>query len=173
MRENPPSRAVSSETSLDTGSFTLAPSACATRPGRSLSRVVGVKDATGDLARPMLEQLHIKRPFCYFSGDDATAVAYNVADGTGCISVTANVAPYLSAAMQLACLHGIYRDAIAIQRKLMPLHQPLFAEPSPAGVKYAVSLLGHCEPECRLPIVSLSDATKVTIRSAMSQLKLI
>jgi 4-hydroxy-tetrahydrodipicolinate synthase len=138
-----------------------------------LTRVVGVEDATGDLARPMLEQLHIKRPFCYFSGDDATAVAYNVAGGTGCISVTANVAPYLCAAMQRACLHDNYRDAIAIQRKLMPLHQALFAEPSPAGVKYAVSLLGHCEPECRLPIVPLSDATKATIRSAMSQLKLI
>jgi 4-hydroxy-tetrahydrodipicolinate synthase len=139
----------------------------------TLPRVIGVKDATGDLARPMLEQMHIKRSFCYFSGDDATAVAYNVSGGTGCISVTANVAPYLCAAMQFACLHGNYRDAVAIQTKLLPLHQVLFAEPSPAGVKYAVSLLGHCEPECRLPIVPLADTIKSAIRSAMAELKLI
>lgn len=138
-----------------------------------LPRIVGVKDATGDLARPMLEQMHIKRSFCYFSGDDATAVAYNVSGGTGCISVTANVAPYLCAAMQHACLHGNYRDAMAIQTKLMPLHQALFAEPSPAGVKYAVSLLGHCGDECRLPIVPLTDATRAAIEGAMAELKLI
>jgi 4-hydroxy-tetrahydrodipicolinate synthase len=139
----------------------------------TLPRVVGVKDATGDLARPMLEQLRIKRPFCYFSGDDATAVAYNSSGGTGCISVTANVAPDMCLAMQSACVHGNYRTAIAIQRMLMPLHQALFAEPSPAGVKYAVSLLGYCEPECRLPIVPLADTTKAAIRSAMAELKLI
>lgn len=138
-----------------------------------LPRVVGVKDATGDLVRPMLEQMRIKRKFCYFSGDDATAVAYNVGGGTGCISVTANVVPYLSAAMQKACLHGNWHDAIDIQRRLMPLHQALFAEPSPAGVKYAVSLLGHCGEECRLPIVPLTDATRAAIEGAMAQLKLI
>jgi len=139
----------------------------------TLPRVIGVKDATGDLARPLLEQMHIERPFCFFSGDDATAVAYNVSGGSGCISVTANVAPYLCAALQYACEHDSWREAMAIQKKLMPLHQALFAEPSPGGVKYAASLLGHCEPECRLPIVPLTDATKAAIRSAMLQLKLI
>jgi 4-hydroxy-tetrahydrodipicolinate synthase len=138
-----------------------------------LPRVAGVKDATGDLTRPIRERSLIGKAFSFLSGDDGTAVAYNVAGGNGCISVTANVAPALCAEMQAACKKGDFPAAAAIQQRLMPLHLALFTEPSPAGAKYAASLLGFCEPDCRLPIVPLSDAAKSAIREAMSALDLL
>ena len=138
-----------------------------------LPRIIGVKDATGDLSRPLLERQVINREFAYLSGEDATAVAYNVSGGTGCISVTANVAPRLCADMQRACAEGDYAKAARLQDRLLPLHMALFAEPSPAGAKYAVSLLGHCGPDCRAPIMPLSDTTRERIRAAMTSLELI
>lgn len=138
-----------------------------------LERVAGVKDATGDLTRPILEGLLIKDEFSFLSGEDGTAVSYNAAGGNGCISVTANIAPALCAEMQSACRSGNYAAATSIQKRLMPLHVALFAEPSPAGVKYAASLLQLCEESCRLPIVPLSDDSKAAIRGAMSNLELI
>lgn len=139
-----------------------------------LPRIAGVKDATGDLARPWIERQLIKKEnFCWLSGEDATAVAYNVSGGQGCISVTANIAPALCAEMQQACLDGEWEKAVAIQDRLMPLHRAMFAEPSPAGAKYAASLLGLCEAECRLPVVELSDATKKQIETAMRDLELL
>ena len=139
----------------------------------ALSRVVGVKDATGDLTRPILEGLLIDTEFSFLSGDDGTAVAYNAAGGNGCISVTANVAPALCSEMQAACSEGNFSAAADIQKRLMPLHSALFTEPSPAGVKYAASLLGLCDEFCRLPIVPLSQSAKSAIQDAMSSLDLI
>lgn len=138
-----------------------------------LPRVAGVKDATGDLTRPLLERARIQKPFSYLSGEDATAVAYNASGGNGCISVTANVAPGLCADMQSACSEGNWGEAMAIQDRLLPLHMALFSEPSPAGVKYAVSLLGHCTPGCRLPITTLTAQTREQISAAMSGLGLL
>ena len=138
-----------------------------------LPRIIGVKDATGDLARPWAERQLIKKPFIWLSGEDATAVAYNVSGGTGCISVTANVAPKLVAEVQNLTAAGKWEEARDLQDKLIPLHQVMFAEPSPAGAKYAASLLGLCTEECRLPIMPLSDATKQRIRQVMEQLELI
>ena len=132
-----------------------------------LPAVIGVKDATQDLARPWLEQLGIDKPFCYFSGEDATAVAYNASGGNGCISVTANVAPALCAKVQNACQQGDYRLARDLQLQLMPLHMALFIEPSPAGIKYACSRLGLCEPATRLPLVPLQPSTINRIDAAM------
>lgn len=138
-----------------------------------LPRVVGVKDATGDLSRPVREARYVAKEFSFLSGEDATAVAYNASGGVGCISVTANVAPRLCAAMQDACTAGDFRKAMSIQQRLLPLHLALFREPSPAGAKYAVSLLGHCAPECRLPITTLCAETKAEISQAMERLELI
>ena len=138
-----------------------------------LPRIIGVKDATGDLARPWSERQLIKKPFTWLSGEDATAVAYNVGGGTGCISVTANVAPKLVAQVQELTLAGDWAAARALQDRLIPLHQVMFAEPSPAGAKYAASLLGLCTEECRIPVMPLSSATKERIRSVMTQLELI
>lgn len=138
-----------------------------------LPNIVGVKDATADLSRPLREQMRIKKDFCYLSGEDGTAVAYNASGGHGCISVTANVAPHLCAQLQDACTRGDFPAAMAMQDRLMPLHEALFTEPSPAGAKYACSLLDHCEPTCRLPVVELTAGTKKLIKDVMSRLELI
>lgn len=139
----------------------------------TLHKVAGVKDATADLTRPIRERMLIEKEFSFLSGEDGTAVAYNAAGGNGCVSVTANIAPRLCAAMQAACRNGDYKVAADIQIRLMPLHLALFAEPSPAGVKYAASLLGHCDAFCRLPMVALADRAKSAIRMAMTDLHLI
>ena len=138
-----------------------------------LPRIIGVKDATGDLSRPWSERQLIKKPFVWLSGEDATAVAYNIGGGTGCISVPANVAPKLVAKVQDLTLAGQWEEARALQDTLIPLHQVMFAEPSPAGAKYAASLLGLCTEECRVPVMPLSSATKERIRAAMERLELI
>ncbi len=138
-----------------------------------LPRIIGVKDATGDLARPWSERQLIKKSFIWLSGEDATAVAYNIGGGTGCISVTANVAPKLVAQVQNLTLAGNWEEARALQDRLIPLHQTMFLEPSPAGAKYAASLLGLCTEECRVPVMPLSEPTKARIRAAMEQLELI
>ncbi len=135
--------------------------------------VVGVKDATADLSRPIREKLLINKPFSFLSGEDPTAVAYNANGGQGCISVTANVAPALCAQMQSACADQEFNSALDIQRRLMPLHQALFSEPSPAGVKFAASLLKLCLPACRLPLVELTNETKHEIERTMGLLDLI
>jgi len=137
-----------------------------------LENVIGVKDATGDLTRPLKERRLIVGDFCFLTGEDQTAVAYNANGGHGCVSVTANVAPKLCAELQAACASHRYKDALEIQLKLMPLHEALFKEPSPAGVKYACSLLGLSGAFCRLPMVALTEATKKQIESAMDQLEL-
>jgi 4-hydroxy-tetrahydrodipicolinate synthase len=138
-----------------------------------LPRIIGVKDATGDLARPWLERQLIHKSFTWLSGEDATAVAYNVSGGQGCISVTANIAPKQVAEVQNLTASGQWEAAKTLQDKLIPLHQVMFAEPSPAGAKYAASLLGLCSDECRLPVVALSATTKERIRSIMASLHLI
>jgi 4-hydroxy-tetrahydrodipicolinate synthase len=138
-----------------------------------LPRVMGVKDATRDLSRISHERLLIDKPFSYLSGEDMTAVAYNALGGNGCISVTANICPMLCSELQLACSEGNYKHALELHETLMPLHQALFEEPSPSGIKYAASLLGLCSDEVRLPMVPLSDRTKANLRSIMERLELI
>ncbi len=132
-----------------------------------LERIVGVKDATGNLGRISEERRLIGDDFAYLSGDDITAVAYNAVGGHGCISVTGNLVPGLCAQMQDACASGDYTRARELHDKLIPLHLALFAEPSPAGAKYAASLLGLCEDESRLPIVPVSDETQRAIKAGL------
>lgn len=132
-----------------------------------LPRVVGVKDATGDLARPSIEKHLIGNEFSYLSGEDLTAIAYNSVGGNGCISVTSNVAPKLCSELQMACQQGDYIRAQKIHENLVPLHQALFSEPSPAGIKYAMSLIGLCADDVRLPIIPLQEESKERIKAAM------
>ncbi|WP_445401260.1 4-hydroxy-tetrahydrodipicolinate synthase [Zobellella sp. An-6] len=138
-----------------------------------LPRIAGVKDATGDLSRPWAERQLIKKPFAWLSGEDGTAVSYNVAGGQGCISVTANVAPRLCAQLQELTLAGKWEEARALQDRLLPLHQAMFAEPNPACPKYGLSLLGLASEACRIPVVPLQDSTKARIRRVMEELELI
>lgn len=138
-----------------------------------LPRVVGVKDATADLNRINEEQMLITSDFSFLSGEDMTALGYNAMGGNGCISVTANVAPRLCAQMQQHCLEDGFSSAFQIHQRLLPLHKALFLEPSPAGVKYAASLLGICKAQVRLPIIEVSLETQKAIQSAMYELELI
>lgn len=139
-----------------------------------LPRIIGIKDATGNLERPWIErQLVTKKDFVWLSGEDSTAVSYNVAGGVGVISVTANIAPKLVAEVQALTQKGEYLKARELQDKLMKLHKLMFKEPSPAGAKYGSSLLGLCTEECRLPVMPLSQQTKDEIKNAMQELHLI
>lgn len=132
-----------------------------------LPRIVGVKDATGDLARVSDQRITCGKDFIQLSGEDATAHGFNAQGGVGCISVTANVAPKLLAEMQAACTAGDYGRALEIQDRLMPLHKAIFAEPGVVGVKYAMSRLDLCSEEVRLPLTGLSDATKALVDEAL------
>ena len=132
-----------------------------------LKNVVGVKDATANLARASLQRLACGPNFVMFSGEDATALGFNAHGGQGCISVTANVAPALCAEFQNACLAGDFAKALSIQDRLMPLHDALFIETNPGPVKYAASLLGLCSAEVRLPLAPVAESTKQTIEAAM------
>ena len=138
-----------------------------------LNEIIGVKDATGDLARVCDQRLTCGADFIQLSGEDATAHGFNAHGGVGCISVTANVAPGLCSRMQEATLAGDYSLALKIQDKLMPLHKAIFTEPGLVGAKYAMSQLGLCKDEVRLPLTPLSEPTKQKINSALKHADLI
>ncbi|HUJ02916.1 MAG TPA: 4-hydroxy-tetrahydrodipicolinate synthase [Rhizomicrobium sp.] len=133
-----------------------------------IANIVGVKDATANLMRPSRERLACAKGWRLISGEDGTALGYMAHGGHGCISVTANVAPRLCAQFQDACMKGDFAAALALQDKLMPLHDAMFVEPSPAPAKYGASLLGLCENEVRLPIVPLSEPAEKRVREAMA-----
>jgi 4-hydroxy-tetrahydrodipicolinate synthase len=130
--------------------------------------IVGVKDATANLTRPLHQRRTCGEQFCQLSGEDHTALAFNAAGGVGCISVTANVAPRLCSEMQTAWMEGRLGQAMAIQNRLVPLHDALFAETSPAPVKYAASLLGKTNERCRLPLAPIMESTRTKVRAAMT-----
>lgn len=138
-----------------------------------LPRIVGVKDATGDLARVSQQRAACGKDFCQLSGEDATALGFNAHGGVGCISVTANVAPRLCAEFQQATLAGDYATALEYQDRLIPLHEAIFIEPGLVGAKYALSKLGRCTEEVRSPLTTLEDSTKAVIDAAMEHAGLI
>ena len=129
--------------------------------------IVGIKDATADLARPTRLQTLIGNGFSQLSGEDATALTYRAAGGHGCISVTANVAPALLAEMHNAWDDGNMARAMEINALLMPLHDALFCESSPGPVKYAAKLLGLCDDSLRLPLGHIEDSSKKQVEKAM------
>ena len=138
-----------------------------------LPRIVGVKDATGDLARVALQRRECGEDFVQLSGEDMTAVGFNAMGGRGCISVASNIAPKLCAEMQEASLAGDYKTALALQDRLAPRHDALFSDASPGPAKYALSLMGLCADEVRLPLVGPGDASKQKVRAALEELDLL
>ncbi len=138
-----------------------------------LANVVGVKDATMDLARPLRERNLIGPDWCMLSGEDGTAIPYLAQGGVGCISVTANVAPKLCSMMHEAWQQGAMERVRQLNESLMPLHDAIFCEPSPAPVKYGASLLGRASDEVRLPLVKATDAARARVKDAMKALDLI
>ena len=132
-----------------------------------LPHMVGVKDATNDAVRPLETRIACGPDFCQLSGEDPALMALLVHGGHGCISVTGNVAPRQCADLHNAWMGGDHGRALAVQERLMPLHRALFAETSPAPVKYAASLLGLCAPDVRLPLVEIRPATRERVEATM------
>lgn len=138
-----------------------------------LPNIVGVKDATADLVRPLLVRNQIGPDFCQLSGEDASIVAFLAQGGHGCISVSANIAPKLCSDLHNAWNAGDYETVWQLRDRLLPLHQAMFCEPSPAPAKYAASLLGLCSDEVRMPIAPLSEQAKAQVEAALKKLELL
>ena len=139
----------------------------------NISNIVGVKDATNDLFRPLLTQTKIQKDFCYLSGEDGTALAYLAQGGQGCISVTANIAPKLCSDMQNLWRERKINLAQDINIKLSKINHVLFVESSPGPVKYAAELLNLCSAETRLPLVFIKDSTKALVKECLVEIGLI
>ncbi|MGB3488273.1 MAG: 4-hydroxy-tetrahydrodipicolinate synthase [Xanthobacteraceae bacterium] len=132
-----------------------------------LPHIAGVKDATASMVRVSQQRAAMGEDFNQLSGEDATILGYMAHGGHGCISVTSNVAPRLCSEFHQAWQRGDTTAALAIHDKLMPLHTDLFMESNPAPIKYALSLLGKMEETLRLPMVPVSEPTRVAVRKAM------
>lgn len=133
-----------------------------------IANVVGVKDATGNLARVSAQRLACGKDFVQLSGNDDMALGFSAMGGAGCISVTANVAPKLCAEFQNACLSGDWKAALRLQDRLYPLHAALFTDASPGPVKYALSRIRDISPELRLPMTPASEASRRAVDSALA-----
>ncbi|MDB5429621.1 MAG: 4-hydroxy-tetrahydrodipicolinate synthase [Caulobacter sp.] len=157
---------VPSRTSIDITNDTLERLA-------KLPNIVGIKDATGDMARASMQRLQCGPEWIMLSGDDPTALGYMAHGGHGCISVTANVAPEQCAHFFNACLAKDWDTALYLQDRLIRLHKAMFLDTSPGPAKFALSHLGLCTDEVRLPIVACGDAVKPQILSAMRDAGLI
>lgn len=132
-----------------------------------LPNIVGVKDAAGDLSRPLLTREAIGKEFCQLSGDDITAAAFLAQGGVGCISVLSNIAPKESATLQNAWREGDIQTFERARDQLVPLARDLFCESNPAPVKYAAAKLGLCENEIRLPLLPATDTACKTVDEAL------
>lgn len=137
-------------------------------------RIVGIKDATGNLARVSAQRLQCGDDFCQLSGNDDMALGFNAMGGAGCISVTANVAPKLCSEFQKATRDGRWDEALKLQDRLYPLHAALFSDASPAPTKYALTRVRPGFPaELRLPLVEASEASKRAVDAALEHAGLI
>lgn len=132
-----------------------------------LPNIVGIKDATGDLARPSVMRLTCGEDFVLLSGDDPSALGYVAHGGHGCISVTANVAPGPFAALMEAAMRGDFAEGRRLQDSLIQLHRALFFDASPSPTKFALAHLGLCTEECRLPIAPCAEAVRPQVIEAM------
>ena len=135
----------------------------------ALPSVVGVKDATGNLARVTAQRIACGEQFCQLSGNDDMALGFNAMGGVGCISVTANVAPRLCAEFQSATREGRWDEALRLQDRLYPLHAALFSDASPGPAKYALSRVRPGFPtELRLPLTDASSASRAAVDQALA-----
>ena len=134
-----------------------------------LPNVIGVKDATGNLARVSAQRQACGDQFVQLSGNDDMALGFSAMGGVGCISVTANVAPKLCSQFQEAMREGRWPDALELQDRLFPLHAALFSDASPGPVKYALSRIRNGFPaELRAPMTEPSAASKAAVDAALA-----
>jgi 4-hydroxy-tetrahydrodipicolinate synthase len=136
---------------------------------RAFPSVIGIKDATGAIARVSAQRAAAGADFCQLSGNDDMALAFNAMGGRGCVSVTANVAPRLCAEFQAACQAGDYAKALQLQDRLYPLHAALFTDASPGPVKYAMSKVRPDFPKAlRLPMTWPGEASQRAVDAALA-----
>jgi len=134
-----------------------------------LPNIVGIKDATGDLARPSLMRLTCPEDFVLLSGDDPSALGYMAHGGHGCISVTCNVTPEPFALFLKACLSGDWPTALSLQDRMIRLHKALFLDASPSPTKFAMAHLGLCREDVRLPITPCAEGVRPQILAALGE----
>lgn len=152
----------------------IAPETTIELARRFPDRIVGIKDASGDMTRLTAHRMALGSGFAQICGNDDMALAYNAGGGVGCISVTANVAPRLCAEFQAASLAGHMAKAHELNQRLFPLHQALFTDCSPGPIKYAMAkVLGWISGEVRLPLVSCSDESRRAVDAGLAQAGLI
>ena len=138
-----------------------------------LPRIIGVKDATGDIGRVSDTRKECGKNFIQLCGNDDISLGFNCHGGCGCISVIANVAPKISSDFQRLMNKGDFVEALKLQDKLLPLHRAAFLEPNPAPIKYGLELLGFCSSEVRLPLVNLTEETKAKVEDALKHADLL
>ena len=136
-----------------------------------IENIVGLKDATGDVARARDLMTLLPEGFGIYSGDDATTCDLLAAGAHGCISVTANICPADMALMCKMALEGNLDDARRVDQRLQPLHRDLFLEPNPVPVKYALGTMGLIDDFVRLPLTRLSAEHEETVKQAVAQCK--
>jgi 4-hydroxy-tetrahydrodipicolinate synthase len=153
---------VPARTSVDISNETVARLA-------KLPNIIGVKDATSDLARPSVMRVTCGDDFVLLSGEDASALGYMAHGGHGCISVTCNVEPEGMSQMLDACLAGDFAAALTWQDRLIRLHKALFADASPSPTKFALARLGLCSEDVRLPIAPCSEGARAQVLDAMRE----
>jgi len=138
-----------------------------------VSNIVGIKDASNDMSRPLIMRTFMKKDFNYLSGEDGTIAGFLAQGGHGCISVTANVAPKLTSMLHYHWKKKNYKEFDKVNLKLAPLSKILFAEPNPTPAKYALSLMGKCKATVREPLYELSSDTKKQVRKIIKDLNFI
>lgn len=138
-----------------------------------LPRIVGVKDATGDLSLPKIISKEVGDDFIQISGEDATAIEFNKAGGKGCISVTSNIIPEICVAQQNYFFNNDLENANKLTNNLTEINEALFCETNPMPVKYAASLMNLCDAEIRLPLTDIEESSKIKVRNALKNLSLI
>jgi 4-hydroxy-tetrahydrodipicolinate synthase len=141
-----------------------------------LKNIVGVKDATGDLERVNQQKKKMGKEFIQLTGNDDNALEFNKRGGVGAISVTANIAPKLCAEFQKFSTSKDNKDINEAQRLdkiLQPIHNSMFIESNPSPVKYAAKLLGLCGDEVRLPLVQITEPTKIAVKKALASADLL
>ena len=138
-----------------------------------ISNIVGIKDASNDMSRPLIMRTFMKKDFNYLSGEDGTIAGFLAQGGHGCISVTANVAPKLTSMLHNYWQKKNYKEFDKVNLRLASLSKILFAEPNPTPAKYALSLMGKCKADIREPLYELSPETKKQVRKTIKDLNFI
>lgn len=135
-----------------------------------IASISSIKEASGDIERPLRLHKAVKKDFSFLAGDDISALSYNIHGAVGCVSVAANIAPHLCHKLQVLWQEGEFIKARKLQESLFPLYKALFLETNPIGVKYAGSLLGLCSNNLRLPLTKATPETQKAIEIAIKNI---